>query len=403
MLLLLPEEAGADGMAFRNVSAGGSLEVRATAQRAVMWLRSSVWELHVQPVFDRDAGASAWVIPFPVQPQVHASSTAFLDQLELITSPVFLKYCSDDSGGVGCAASKADGYGGENSKGSQVSVTVWESGEVGSLDYVVLSAAGGDDIAAWLEGEGYYLSAPAASILGTLDTEGLYFFAARLSEDADPLESLAPVRFVLPGMDPPSYPLRLTGLGAPEGEALDLTLWVIVDSDRGFVPQSHPYGYLSVEPRDPDEYDDALDRYFEGHGPGMLVALAAVGWELPTIMEAHEFCAEFMTCATFSDLDVEPPAEWAAELEEIKAASFTIYRYQGRLTAGAMASDLTLVPTPAYDMPWASNVYGENLGDCDEIGPYSFCAMAGRPGVGWIALVALLVAAGALLLLRARR
>jgi hypothetical protein len=402
ILLLHPAPVRADGMAFRNVSSAGSLEVRATAQRAIMWHRSSVWEIHVQPVFDREAGSSAWVIPFPVQPRVHESSADLFDQIELITSPVFLKVCSED-GGAGCVAARNDGYGGGRSDGSHISVTVWEQGEVGSLDYVILSASGGDDIAAWLSDEGYFLPAAAEVVLAALDTEGLYFFAARLSADADPLDPLAPVRFVLPEMNPPVYPLRLTGLGAPDGEHLDLTLWIVVDPEVGFVPTSHPFGYFSVRPDTAEEFDAALDRYFEGHGPDMLVSLAAVGWELPTIMDGHQFCAEFMACATFGDLGLDPPEAWAPELVEIRNASQSIYRYQGRLTADAMAVDLTLGPALSYDMPWTSNVYSEHLGDCDEIGPYSFCAISGRPGTGWLPVVALLVAVGAFLILRRPR
>jgi hypothetical protein len=135
----------------------------------------------------------------------------------------------------------------------------------------------------------------------------------------------------------------------------------------------------------------------------MLVALAAIGWELETIMNGRQFCDDFYTCASFEDLGVEPPAEWAAELHEIRDADAKIYRFQGRLTAEAMESDLVLAPALSSDMPWASNVYGEHLGDCDEIGPYSFCSMSGRPGIGWLALAALLVGAGALLALRRRR
>ncbi len=401
-MLLRPPGAAADGMAFRSVSSGGSLEVRATAQRAIMWHRSSVWEIHVQPVFERDAGPTAWVIPFPVQPRVYESSAAFLDQIELLTSPVFIKYCTDDSG-AGCVAAKDGGYGGGRSNGSRASVTVWEQGEVGELDYVVLSAGGGDDVAAWLGDEGYFLPAGADVTLASLDAEGLFFFAARISADADPLKPLTPVRFVLPEMNPPVYPLRLTGAGAPEGAHLDLTLWIVVDQERGFVPVSHPFSYLPAEPADVEEYDAALTRFFEGHGDRTMVSLAAVGWELPTIMDGRQFCSEFMTCVTFEDLGIDPPGEWAPELVEIRNASLSIYRYQGRFTAEAMEQDLTLGPVPPSDLPWASSVYSEHLGDCDEIGPYSFCAMAGRPGIGWIAIASVLAAVGAGLLLRRRR
>ena len=78
-----PAAALADGMAFTVV--GANLDVRATEQRAVMWLRGGEWEIHIQPVFPRDAGGAAWVVPFSVQPTVEPGNADFFDQLELIT------------------------------------------------------------------------------------------------------------------------------------------------------------------------------------------------------------------------------------------------------------------------------------------------------------------------------
>ena len=52
-MLLGPAAAMADGMAFTVT--GVSMDVRATEQRAVMWLRDGNWEIHIQPVFPRVA------------------------------------------------------------------------------------------------------------------------------------------------------------------------------------------------------------------------------------------------------------------------------------------------------------------------------------------------------------
>ena len=401
VLLLRPAASTADGMAFRSVSSA-SHEIRASAQRAIMWHRSSNWEIHVQPVFDRQTGASAWVIPFPVRPQVHASSADLFDQLEIITSPVFIRYCSDDSGGA-CVAAKADGSGGGSASGSEAAVTVWEQGQVGDLDYAILSASGGDDIAAWLASEGYFLPVPAEAVFAALDAEGQYFFASRVSDGVDPEKPLAPVRFVLPGMDPPVYPLRLTGLGALEGERLDLTLWVIVDDDAGYAPVSHPVTTLPEQPSNGEELDASLDSFFESRTARTLLVLAAVGWDLHTIVSSRQFCTEFMSpCVPFRNLGLDTDLSWLPEIEEILGREQTIYRYQARFSAEAMEEDLVLGPTPRSDMPYASNVYSEHVGDCDEVGPYSFCAMAGRPDAGWLVLALVLAAAGAALLLTRR-
>ena len=93
---LAPSQASADGMVMPEVT-GGSSEVIATEQRAVLWQRDGIWEIHIQPVFDRQAGGAAWVVPFPVMPQVLDGNGDLMDQLELLTAPIFVSYCCEPS------------------------------------------------------------------------------------------------------------------------------------------------------------------------------------------------------------------------------------------------------------------------------------------------------------------
>lgn len=397
---LYPRTAAADGMAFRTV--GASAEVRATAQRAVMWLRGGTWEIHVQPVFGRETGSAAWVVPFPVQPEVHESSAGFFDQLELVTSPVFMTTCWESSSGMGCfpfAADKGGGNGDSMQQGT-IAVVVWEQGEVGDLDYVILSAIDGTSLVDWLGAEGYEIPSGADTLIADLDTEGVYFFAARLGADADPEKPLAPVRFVLPGMDPPSYPLRLTGLGATEEEPLELTIWIILPESRGFVPDSHPYGRLSNTPRDIEEFDAALDDFFAGGSPSSLVVLSSLNWELWDIINNHQFCAMGYSCASFERLGIDPPETWEDEMMEIESQMDLIYRYQGRLYGPGLASDLVLEEVDLSDRPSAHNVYEHSEGECRESGA---CSVSGDGGASLTLLLAALAAVAILVWVRRRR
>jgi hypothetical protein len=355
LVLMVPSVVFADGMAFSVV--GASMDVRASEQRAVMWLRDGEWEMHIQPVFPREAGGAAWVVPFSVQPTVEPGNADFFDQLELITSPVFAKVCSEDSGGLFCLGCLgADrGLGAEGEATGTARVIVWEQGKVGDLDYVVLSAFSGDSLVDWLGAEGYQLPAGAQAVIADYETEGVYFFIARLAEDADPQKPLAPVRFILPDLHPPTYPLRLTALGVPPGQELDLTLWVVFPEDQGYEPDSHPVGKLGTVPKDAGEFERALDKVFTDI-PGQLALL--YGWMIrySCVLDGN-FCWDF-PCVSFGDLGIDVPA-WSDEILEINREGHRLFRYQARLSAATLAKDLTLARIdPAY-LDWASNIYME--------------------------------------------
>jgi hypothetical protein len=87
-----------------------------------------------------------------------------------------------------------------------------------------------------LNDEGFAIPDRAKELLDQYTNDQSYFFAAKLSPDADRDIPLAPVCFRLPGEGPPSYPLRMTALGVPEGETLELTLWIAFPMYNKFTP-----------------------------------------------------------------------------------------------------------------------------------------------------------------------
>ena len=355
VILCFPPMALADGIAFTVV--GAEMDVRATEQRAVMWLRDGDWEIHIQPVFPRDAGGAAWVVPFKVRPTVESSSADFFDQLELITSPIFAKVCSDNDGGLfcfGCMGDRAGGLGDGDASGT-IRVFVWEQGTVGDLDYVILSAFGGDNLVEWLNVQGYQLPAGAQAVIADYETEGVYFFVARLAADADPQKPLAPVRFILPDLHPPTYPLKLTALGVPAGQELGLTLWVVFPENQGYEPDSHPVRKLNDTPKDIDEFDQFLGKVFADN-PGSLALLFGGMVRHSGVLDGY-FCWDY-PCVSFEDLDLEAPA-WTSEILQIDYSGHRLFRYQARLSATGMAKDLTLSPVDPSQLDWASNIYVE--------------------------------------------
>ncbi len=397
LMTVLPDDARGDGMPFPKITAS-NLEVRATAQRAVVWLRDSTWEVHIQPVFDREAGGAAWVVPWPVQPTIHESNADLFDHLELLTSPAFIEFCMpQDEGGGACGAADMGSNGGGETKSTEGSVIIWERGTVGQLDYVVLSAGDGDDLVGWLETNDYAVSTEAADAITEFETEDQFFFVATLSQDADPALPHTPVRFVLPDQVDGYYPLRLTGLAVPPGEALDLTLWVMAPGqyNQGYLPQSHPYSVFDAHPRNVDEFDADLDDFFAGYSADHLALLFSRQSSydlLDPVRCVEDYSGPGYSCVSDADLGVTRPDAWAPELEEVRYVGGWVQRYQGRLTAAAMGEDLVFALTTDA-IPEKSAFYFHDTGTCPSADDeYVGCSVAADlRHAGWFLIAAALL------------
>ncbi len=343
VLLGLASGARADGLAFGP--GGGEERVRATSQRAALWLRRGVWELHLQPVFPRGSGAAAWVVPFPVRPEVAPGDADFLDQLELVTAPVFLEVCppvTDSCFGQGLGD---DGPG--EVLGGTAAPELWERGEVAGLDYVVLSSAGGDDPAAWLRAEGYAVPDAALIPLAVLAREGAFFFVARLDPGADPARPLPPVRFRLPGLENPAYPLRLTAAGVTPGQHLDLTLWLVTPLGQDWLPAERRATTPPTELAGPAALGAVLDEMFLAEPDGLALLHSASPRETGAF--DGRICGWRHTCVDFAAVGLERPDAWCPDMELIRADAAWVQRFQARLPPTGLRDDLRFRPRAATE------------------------------------------------------
>lgn len=364
-LLSIPGLASADGCPFMDIQSA-DLEVKATAQRAVLWQRHGTWEIHITPVFDRARAKTAWVVPFPVLPKVQTSTGDLFNQLELLTAPMFIEVCIPPS--RGCDAGAPGGgsdNGGGNGKGA---VEIWDQGTVGELDYVLITAQNDVYMVNWLRRNGYHVTDLAEASLKKFEADGTFFFAARLSEDADPAKPVTPVRFVLPDLKTPVYPLVLTGLAVPEGASLELSIWVISPKESYFAPTSHGYGTLPQELKDLEAYESALRRFYLSHRPGTMVML------YNNILAEEEridkrVCV-YSSCVPFSAMGIAAPEKWCAEIDEIVSTTSRVARFQGRLGPVSLRTDLAFgQPPDATTWFRLSNAY-----------LYNACAQEEKPG-----------------------
>ena len=354
-----PAPAIADGGMTVVELEGVEIAVTATEQRALLWLRDGTWELFIEPRFQRGQGAAAWIVPFPVKPTVMAANPDFLEHLDLITSPIFLDICVEPMCWCGCPGhADVAGAGASGTlKGGDSAVQVWERGTVGALEYLVLSTTDGDSLPDWLDAQGYALTTEMAAALLDFEAEDSYFFVARISEDADPASALAPVRFILDGLDAPLYPLRLTRTVVPEGETLRVTLWTAYSwDDRYWTPASHPWSkpdeLLEEEAAEgffgPADYEETLEQYFEeSENDGLACVYNQHMGNLPILMggEAypladlpHYYGDELYLDPT--ELGVEVPDEWSDEVLEIIEDRLLLTRWEARLDSEALEKDL---------------------------------------------------------------
>ena len=396
LLSLAPRPARADGMAFPAIEAT-SYTVEATEQQAILWKRGDDWEIHIQPTFQRDAVATAWVVPFPVRPDVSLSDALLFEHLNLFTSPLFLRYCHEPSCWCG------EGWGDAMETGASgtvrddaLDIDVWETGELGALDYAIVSAGVGDDLASFLAAEGYHVPDTLEDAISDMKTEGVFFFLARLSDRVAPGVAVEPIRFVLPFLEQPLYPLRLTRLGVAGDDTLDLTLFVVYDAPEGddatgWRVDSHDWQLISPPAPDQASWAAEVDRLFEEDTEGrFLVEFGrpigdALSWLVATGNEVrawevyeelgweHWGLLESLFWEYDSGLDVPNPRhdDWSEDLQEMADSGAWVFRLHAKLPASAMTRDLTLsrveegaAGTPLHQAAAMDPLFVEYEGSC---------------------------------------
>jgi hypothetical protein len=431
----------ADGMVFRTAVVEGDVQhVEVGLQRGLVWRRfdTDALEVWIEPVYAWEGDdEGAWVIPLPALPQVLEGDPKVLDDLDALTAPTFLSFCwepncNNDCTLAGCplmGASKSGGTEGGGRPveldGSEAAVTVWASGTVGLLDYEVLSATGGQGAVAWLAAHGYAVGEGAAEALAALDTEGLFFFVARVAAPQEAGQSLAPVRFVFAPDVLPFYPVRLTAAALPAETHLDVTLWLL--SDVRLLPATDEavLGSLDVSNRDAAGYEASIEGKLSGLDEGgFVVEYAAAltearpngigeGQVRPVDCGDGDNAAHPAYCpdawgATFCDFEGCAPLEPVALTSDLKqrvrdAETPYAVRLRGRLPAGSRDTEWTFAGATgyeSYELDRLTAVYADSRGDCYECptAPPAglFCAPTGTrpdaPGPVLLALFATLAA-----------
>jgi hypothetical protein len=333
LVLLVPVPAAADGLVFEVSGRQDSVEI--DHQRALIWQRQDALELVIEPVFRWTPGdPGAWIIPFPALPVVAAGVPSFLDRLERLTAPQFVDVCMDPS--CCCYWQECDAsMPGTQELATSDGVTVWTSGTVGDLDYVVLSVAEGNLLATWLASNGFQVPPEVAPTLDGLDVVGVYWFAARVANPATAGQSLAPVSFTFPPTVAPFYPMRLTLAGMTEGEQIELHLFTVTDGPAPLVPGDVPWTRADQATGHRDYFGFSNGHYCQDNATPVAYveqARALLSGKSSFLLEAYGSIADRL-----EETDVGGP------FDLLQGSDARIARLWGAMTASTEASDVPFV------------------------------------------------------------
>ncbi len=375
----------ADGMAWVETEAGGGTgqvgKALPTAQRAVVERTDSSWSLTLEVRYDRPKAGAGWLIPFPHCPTVSAADPQVFRELEIVTAPLFVQGCiqscnCDDLRDPDCSPTIGGGSSGvgDQSSGAEGSgvlkVDVWQSGTIGALDFVVLSAGDPKAIPDWLEANGYVRPPELEAFVAEHADRYSCYFAARLAAPEGEIDAFPAVRFDLDPRDPPFYPLQLTRLGLSAGQTLDLTLWVVnsrkgpsggdfpISNDiPGFVVKTPecllPTGRTNADDKDAkfvteESYRDCLEGFLGDGSGGVALTFNASLSERGEVFRGDRvvYCSDswdrdscLKTDETLSDI----PTSFSDAVSGWMSSGAWVSRYEARLPSDRMDEDMVFL------------------------------------------------------------
>ncbi len=402
----------ANGMAFVDRSAAtgtGEFAAVPTGQRAALVRDGLSWSLILEPRYERPDAGAAWLVPFAHCPTVSAADPALLAELGLVTAPLFLELCikdcrCGDDGGGGCLGPFAGDSGAVGSRedaaaaqgeGDTLHVDVWQTGTIGNLDFVVISAEDPADIPAWLDLEGYESPQEMADFVTDHATEYGCYFAAKVGAPAGSLDAFPSVRFDLDPRDPPTYPLKLTGLGVAKGQALDLTLFVVNPADRFedgsstiVTPANFDARPSLCTGKTAQEFQTCLDRELVATPAALTVTFHDRLDSRNAVMLEGAICdfrhqqEDFWSpgwCLATPSIFPGIPESWTPEVDGWMATRARVTRFEARMPPKMLETDLIfhMAPgTPAETCTWDSECYADATWEWDG----GICAPAGTAG-----------------------
>jgi hypothetical protein len=227
------------------------------SRRAVIWIHPQTFDIMFQNRYTGNAQDFAWVIPLPGVPTaVGQPSDNFFEDLDRFTSPMF----EDRSCTIPCPSYNADGGISGEVNIVPPEVTIWGSGKLGDLEYVVISSTTSADLVAWLKAHNYSLPVELEPLVDDYLSKGYTFFAAKIAAGAAQPAAVPVVKFTFDRSKTPiSYPMRISAYNRQT--PLPTLLWVIAE-DGTYLPSNYPHEAMTGQESTKKDYLTALDGVF---------------------------------------------------------------------------------------------------------------------------------------------
>lgn len=290
-----------------------------------------------------DATEFGVVIPVPAGISAEAITDVDADAVELLdrySVPRGVAYTCDDlygasaSGGSGCAFPLEGGGGTPITEVRQEvddEVAVHSSFTRGAYDLSLVSGDSGDELGAWLDGQGYAVPEDGAAILEEYRAAGTWFLTARVSLDGPPTErtGLRPLRIEYDG-ESWMLPLRIGTISAAGPQ--EVVILALADQEVGI----SNYPELAVE-TECMWRGAALDDTYEAQLDTAVAAAGGAGWLREYSWPLATKCDP---CTTEQTID-------SAVLSSLgyDGASAHLTRLRMRYDPTTITQDLTLYPT----------------------------------------------------------
>ncbi len=284
----------------------------------------------VRILYSGNAEEFSWVVPVPSTPEISLGSDLTFSQLEFATRPqFFLERRGEQCEPFGPVFSgttdggSAPGIDEDDNDG----VIIEQELTVGPFDIDIVSSDNPDDLAIWLQDNGYELTDRGAELLAPYITDGMKFVAVKLlnGEDTGAIQPLL-MKYT---SDKPVIPIRLTAVAAMPD--MGVLAWIVADARA--IPENYEhvtpnYTRLNWYTGSTNAYasyqtliTDAMNETAEGQGFATDYA-GEISDEIASQLSTTE-----AVDSALADLDTLSDAEF------IRTSSFTVFgnNFSGRL------------------------------------------------------------------------
>ena len=190
----------------------------------------------VRILYAGEAEDFSWVVPVPDTPEISLGADRTFDELDFATRPQFDlqiegNVCEQDQPVNFPQAVSAEADTAAQDSGVQIE----EELTIGPFDIDIVSSENADDMAIWLEDNGYLLDDRGRDLIEPYVLEGMKFVAVKL-RSGESSGSIQPLILQYPS-EKPMIPIRLTAVAAEED--MGVLVWVV--NDARAIPENYEH------------------------------------------------------------------------------------------------------------------------------------------------------------------